>query len=594
MLRISTAFAGLVALLGLTSPGIAADRAIIVLDASGSMWGQIEGRPKLEIARETLRKVLGDVPAGLELGLMAYGHRQKGVCTDIELVVPPATGSASTIAAAADGLRFLGKTPLSEAVKQAAEALRYTEDKATVILITDGIETCNADPCALGTELENSGVDFTTHVVGFGLSREEGRQVACLAEETGGRYIQAGNEAELTDALTETVVVVPEDPAKPAPEAKPEPVVLPDATVTAPETAPIGSGISVAWTGPGTGNDYVDIVPAGYDKVTGELAYAYVDRGSPLPIRVPGTVGDYVVRYVWEGPDGRHVLASAPIGVVDSEVALIAPPKVSVGQEFNVDWKGPNSGGDYIDIVPEGYTEVSGEIAYFYVERGNPAVIEAPGKAGNYQIRYVLEGPDGRRVLASIPLDVSDAAVSLAFPPTVGAGQMIDIHWTGPASSGDYLDLVPEAHTEPSGETAYFYVANSPDGETVSMQAPGDAGRYKIRYVLEAPGGRRVMASQPIEVTPASATLNVPEAVEAGTTFGVEWTGPQARGDYIDLVPAGQVEASGELAYYYVERSQDGTGELTAPEQAGSYEVRYVLEAPGGRRVLARVPLSVQ
>ena len=86
----------------------------------------------------------------------------------------------------------------------------------------------------------------------------------------------------------------------------------------------------------------------------------------------------------------------------------------------------------------------------------------------------------------------------------------------------------------------------------------------------------------------------MPEAVEAGTTFGVEWTGPQARGDYIDLVPAGQVEASGELAYYYVERSQDGTGELTAPEQAGSYEVRYVLEAPGGRRVLARVPLSVQ
>ena len=91
-------------------------------------------------------------------------------------------------------MKFLGKTPLSAAVKQAAEALKYTEDKATVILITDGLETCEADPCALGKELEQSGVDFTAHVVGFGLTAEEGKQVACLAENTGGKY-HAGVES---------------------------------------------------------------------------------------------------------------------------------------------------------------------------------------------------------------------------------------------------------------------------------------------------------------------------------------------------------------------------------------------------------------
>ena len=61
-----------------TALGLAADRAIIVLDASGSMWGQIDGRPKVEIARETLRTVPQSVPADMELGLMAYGHRRKG------------------------------------------------------------------------------------------------------------------------------------------------------------------------------------------------------------------------------------------------------------------------------------------------------------------------------------------------------------------------------------------------------------------------------------------------------------------------------------------------------------------------------------
>src|SRR5690606_31176977 len=202
-----------------------AERTIIVLDASGSMWGQIDSKPKLEIARETLRSVLPTIPADRELGLMAYGHRQKGSCTDIELVVEPAAGTADAIAAAAAKMKFLGKTPLSDAVRQAAEALRYTEDKATVVLITDGIETCNADPCALGNELEQSGVDFTAHVVGFGLSRDEGRQVACLAENTGGRYIEAGDAGTLAEEMKETVVDEAPSEPEPAPAPEPEPVV---------------------------------------------------------------------------------------------------------------------------------------------------------------------------------------------------------------------------------------------------------------------------------------------------------------------------------------------------------------------------------
>ncbi len=195
-------------------------KSIIVLDASGSMWGQIDGRAKLEIAREALATVLQGVPAETELGLIAYGHRTKGDCADIELVVPPAAGTGAAIAQAAATLQFLGKTPLTEAVRQAAAELRSTEEKATVILITDGIETCNADPCALGAELEASGVDFTAHVVGFGLTAEEGKQVACLAENTGGLYIEAKDSGALVDALKTTVAVVEPEP-EPAPEPAP-------------------------------------------------------------------------------------------------------------------------------------------------------------------------------------------------------------------------------------------------------------------------------------------------------------------------------------------------------------------------------------
>lgn len=217
----------------------AADRMIVILDASGSMWGQIDGKPKLEIARQSLKTVLQAVPGDEEIGFMAYGHRQKGSCDDIELIVPPQSGSAGAISTAADNLKFLGKTPLSAAVRQAAEALRYTEDKARVILITDGLETCNADPCQLGKELEAAGVDFTADVVGFGLTAEEGRQVACLAENTGGKYIQASDESALKDALAKTVAPQPAPEPAPAPApAKVEYNLIPKTFLTEGGEAP--------------------------------------------------------------------------------------------------------------------------------------------------------------------------------------------------------------------------------------------------------------------------------------------------------------------------------------------------------------------
>jgi Ca-activated chloride channel family protein len=207
----------------MAAPAQSADRAIIVLDGSGSMWAQIDGTARITIARETLDQVLGTLPPELELGFITYGHRERGNCADIELLVPPGPGTASAISAAAADINPVGMTPLSDAVRLAAEELRYTEEKATVILITDGLETCEADPCALGNELEASGIDFTAHVVGFGLTDEEGRQVACLAENTGGQYLQANDAAALGDALATTVAEVAEAPPAPDPEPAPTP-----------------------------------------------------------------------------------------------------------------------------------------------------------------------------------------------------------------------------------------------------------------------------------------------------------------------------------------------------------------------------------
>ncbi|MES0131462.1 VWA domain-containing protein [Mesorhizobium sp. M0029] len=270
-------------LLSMTSLGFAANKVIIILDASGSMWAQIDGKPKLEIARESLRTVLQSVPGDDEIGFMAYGHREKGSCDDIELIVPPQAGSASAISAAADSLKFLGKTPLTAAVKQAAEALKYTEDKATVVLITDGLETCEGDPCALGKELEASGVDFTVDVVGFGLTADEGKQIACLADNTGGKYIQASDEKALQEALVETV-------AAPAPAPAPEPAPAPAPEPAKPEFNFIPSVVMAEGGDPITDGNAWEVYKAkadgtrGYNVTTEYGAY----KGNLEP-------GDYII-----------------------------------------------------------------------------------------------------------------------------------------------------------------------------------------------------------------------------------------------------------------------------------------------------------
>lgn len=563
-----------------------AEQSLIVLDASGSMWGRIDGKPKLEIAREALRTVLGGMAAEKEIGLLAYGHREKGNCSDIELVVPPGRNKAGAINETAAKLRFLGKTPLTEAVRQAAVALRYTEEKATVILITDGIETCQADPCALGAELAKAGVGFTAHVVGFDLSREDGRKVACLAERTGGRYIAAANAAQLQDALKTTV----SGTARPA--AAGPAVKRPAATVRTSAKPSIGQSFAADWTGPGAAGDYLDIVPVGSKGFDVELSYVYVEAGKGATLRAPGRPGSYELRYVWMGPDGRHALATTRIEVADAPHALEAPARIAAGTSFDVSWKGPGQPGDYVDLVRRGHTAPDGEIAYAYLDSGNPVRLKAPGEAGPYQLRYILAAPDGRKSLVAIPLEVTPSVATLAFPPDAVAGSTISVHWRGPGAAGDYVDLVRQGHRDASGELAYAYVEQSEDQETVALRAPGAPGAYRIRYVLAAAGGHKVLAEVPLTVRAATASLEAPASVRRGEDFAVSWQGPNGEGDYVDLVPAGSRETSGELSYVYTQAASDGR--LAAPDKPGRYDIRYILKAGDGLSVLARRSIEVR
>lgn len=190
-------------------------QAMIVFDASGSMWGQIEGETKIKIAKTALNKVVSDWDENVHLGLIAYGHRKKGDCNDIQTLVPIAKIDKKNMISKVKAIKPKGKTPISKSLKKAAEDLRYTEEKATIILISDGKETCNADPCATAKSLEGEGIDFVAHVIGFDVDKQTDEELKCIAESTGGEYFSAKNASSLNEAMTEIVKKVQKEEPKP-------------------------------------------------------------------------------------------------------------------------------------------------------------------------------------------------------------------------------------------------------------------------------------------------------------------------------------------------------------------------------------------
>ena len=198
-------------------------QSILVLDASGSMWGQIGGKAKIDIARDAVANMLGSWPASQQLGLMAYGHRSKGNCADIEMLKAPGSVDKTSFQQSVNALQPKGMTPISASVRMAAEQLKFSERKATVILVSDGEETCHADPCALGQELEKLGVDFTAHVIGFDIEKgsKAHAQLQCLATSTGGKYLDARNAEDLNKAMGDVARTVPAPAPPPAKVANP-------------------------------------------------------------------------------------------------------------------------------------------------------------------------------------------------------------------------------------------------------------------------------------------------------------------------------------------------------------------------------------
>lgn len=184
----------------------------LILDVSGSMAQVIDtGETRMDAAKRVIREVVAAIPVqdGINVGLRIYGFAGDNTeagkpesCQSSELVAPIEGVNEELILSQIAPLFPVGWTPLALSLERAGQDFASDPDATNaVVLITDGLETCEGDPCATASALHASDIQLTTHVVGFALNADEQALLGCIAEGGGGMLLGASNAAELSSAL---------------------------------------------------------------------------------------------------------------------------------------------------------------------------------------------------------------------------------------------------------------------------------------------------------------------------------------------------------------------------------------------------------
>lgn len=182
-------------------------RILFILDASNSMnakWGE---QTRIDAAKELLAKTVEELDGvpNLELGLRVYGHQSPITatfqdCNDTKLEVPFGTNNFSAIKHKISTIHAKGTTPIARSLEAAADDFPDNKSRNVIILITDGLEACDNDPCVVAKKLKDKGVNVTPFVIGLGMDLSYLEKFNCI-----GTYMDAETKESFTKVL-ETVV----------------------------------------------------------------------------------------------------------------------------------------------------------------------------------------------------------------------------------------------------------------------------------------------------------------------------------------------------------------------------------------------------
>jgi Ca-activated chloride channel family protein len=162
-------------------------RILFILDASNSMNSSWGSQTRIQAAREVLNQeleALRNVP-NTEIALRIYGHQTpfnnlEQDCNDTKLEVPFGINNLEQIKLKIKTVEAKGATPIARSLEAAAGDFPDTLARNIIILITDGLESCDNDPCIIAKKLKTKGVKVTPFVIGLGMDMSYLDKFSCI------------------------------------------------------------------------------------------------------------------------------------------------------------------------------------------------------------------------------------------------------------------------------------------------------------------------------------------------------------------------------------------------------------------------------
>jgi Ca-activated chloride channel family protein len=179
-------------------------RILFVFDASNSMNAYWQTQRKIDVAKKLLKQSVDELQEkdNLQLGLRVYGHQSpisngEQDCDDTKLEVYLGYKNGPSIKRKIDQVQCKGTTPIARSLEKAAGDFSDCENcRNIIILITDGIEACDEDPCAVSRALQAKNIILKPFIIGIGIDQQMISSLQCI-----GNFYDAANEENFEHVL---------------------------------------------------------------------------------------------------------------------------------------------------------------------------------------------------------------------------------------------------------------------------------------------------------------------------------------------------------------------------------------------------------
>ncbi|WP_017547470.1 vWA domain-containing protein [Salinicoccus carnicancri] len=181
----------------------------ILMDKSGSMADEIDGKTKMDAAKESVNQFVEDMPNGTQVSLINYGfskdnNGEDDSCSAVEETFPIGEYEENEFNEALNQYGSEGFTPLALAIEEVGKVIKNSESTGshTIYVVSDGQETCNGDPVAAVQDLpEDESIETVLNIIGFDIQDDEVQSLVDVTEANGGEYLSATNPDELSEIL---------------------------------------------------------------------------------------------------------------------------------------------------------------------------------------------------------------------------------------------------------------------------------------------------------------------------------------------------------------------------------------------------------